>query len=381
MAKRDYYEVLGVAKTATKEEIKKGYRKLAIQYHPDKNPGDKEAENKFKEATEAYEVLSDEKKRQIYDQYGFAGLDGMGAGGQADYSNVFRDFSDIFGGGFGGFGDIFGDFFGGGSSSRGRSSASSGQGASLRYDLEISFKDAVYGTKAEIAFQHNESCEACHGSGGENGASRKTCPTCQGQGQVRRSAGFFSVAQTCPSCQGQGTVIDNPCRKCGGTGVQSKRRKVIVTIPAGVDDGKRITIPKQGDAGRNGGPAGDLIVILHVAQHDYFERSGQDLYCAVPISITQAALGAEIQVTTLDDRKIKLKVPAGTPHGKMLRLRDEGVPYQGSSRKGDLYIKLLVQVPARLSSKAKSLLEEVARIEGENDSPKLMPLSELRNNQ
>lgn len=380
MAKRDYYEVLGVAKTATKEEIKKGYRKLAIQYHPDKNPGDKEAENKFKEATEAYEVLSDEKKRQIYDQYGFAGLDGMGAGGQADYSNVFRDFSDIFGD-FGGFGDIFGNFFGGGSGSRGRSSSSSGQGASLRYDLEISFKDAVFGTKAEIAFQHNESCENCHGSGGENGASRKTCPTCQGQGQVRRSAGFFSVAQTCPSCQGSGTVIDNPCRKCGGTGVQSKRRKVIVTIPAGVDDGKRITIPKQGDAGRNGGPAGDLIVILHVAPHDYFERSGQDLYCAVPISITQAALGAEIQVTTLDDRKIKLKVPAGTPHGKMLRLRDEGVPYQGSTRKGDLYIKLLVQVPARLSSKAKSLLEEVARIEGENDSPKLMPLSELRNNQ
>lgn len=380
MAKRDYYEVLGVAKTATKEEIKKGYRKLAIQYHPDKNPGDKEAENKFKEATEAYEVLSDEKKRQIYDQYGFAGLDGMGAGGQADYSNVFRDFSDIFGD-FGGFGDIFGNFFGSGSGSRGRSSSSSGQGASLRYDLEISFKDAVYGTKAEIAFQHNESCESCNGSGGENGASRKTCPTCQGQGQVRRSAGFFSVAQTCPSCQGSGTVIDNPCRKCGGTGVQSKRRKVIVTIPAGVDDGKRITIPKQGDAGRNGGPAGDLIVILHVAQHDYFERSGQDLYCAVPISMTQAALGAEIQVTTLDDRKIKLKIPAGTPHGKMLRLRDEGVPYQGSSRKGDLYIKLLVQVPSRLSSKAKSLLEEVARIEGENDSPKLMPLSELRNNQ
>ncbi len=377
MAKRDYYEVLGVAKNATKDEIKKGYRKLAIQYHPDRNPGNKEAEDKFKEATEAYEVLSDDEKRKIYDQYGFAGLDGMGGGGSADYSHVFHDFEDIFGGGFS---DVFENFFGGGGRSR-RSGAQRNQGASLRYDLEISFKDAVYGTKAEISFQHDEVCEACKGTGGENGANRKTCPTCQGAGQIRRSAGFFSVAQPCPTCQGAGTVIDNPCRTCGGTGTQSHKRKLIVTIPAGVDDGKRITIPKQGDAGRNGGAPGDLVIILHVEPHQYFERSGQDLYCAIPISVTQAILGAEIFITTLDDKKIKLKIPSGTQHGKLLRLKDEGVPYTGSSRKGDLYIKLLVQVPQHLSAKSRSLLEEVARLEGENTTPKLMALSELRNNQ
>ncbi|MCR4940562.1 MAG: molecular chaperone DnaJ [Treponemataceae bacterium] len=377
MAKRDYYEVLGVPKNATKDEIKKGYRKLAVQYHPDRNPGNKEAEDKFKEATEAYEVLSDDQKRQIYDQYGFAGLDGMGGGGSADYSHVFHDFEDIFGGDFSG---IFENFFGGGSRSR-RSGSQRNQGASLRYDLEISFKDAVYGTKADISFQHDEVCEACKGTGGENGASRKTCPTCQGTGQIRRSAGFFSVAQPCPTCQGVGTVIDNPCRACGGTGTQSHKRKLIVTIPAGVDDGKRITIPKQGDAGRNGGAPGDLVIILHVAPHQFFERSGQDLYCAIPISITQAVLGAEIYITSLDDKKIKLKIPAGTQHGKLLRLRDEGVPYTGSSRKGDLYIKILVQIPQRVSSKTRSLLEEIARLEGENTTPRLMSLSELRNNQ
>ncbi len=232
MAKRDYYEVLGVQKGASKEEIKKGYRKLAIQYHPDKNPGNKEAEDKFKEATEAYEVLSDEQKRQMYDQYGFAGLEGMGGGASGDYSSVFRDFEDI----FGDFSGVFENFFGGGSR-RSSGGQRSNQGASLRYDLEISFKDAVFGTKAEISFQHNEHCDSCGGAGGSDGAKRKTCPTCQGAGQVRRSAGFFSVSQPCPSCQGEGTVIDNPCKSCGGSGLQSKRRKLIVTIPAGVDDG------------------------------------------------------------------------------------------------------------------------------------------------
>lgn len=374
MAKRDYYEVLGVQKNATKDEIKKGYRKLAIQYHPDKNPGNKEAEEKFKEATEAYEVLSDENKKQIYDQYGFAGLEGMGGGGQTDYSNVFHDFEDI----FGDFGSVFGNFFGGGSS-RGRRSETSNQGSSLRYDLEIPFQDAVYGTKAEISFQHREACESCNGTGGAAGAKRKTCPTCQGSGQVRRSAGFFSVAQGCPTCQGVGTIIDNPCKACSGSGLQTKRRKIIVTIPAGVDDGKRITIPRQGDAGQNGGPAGDLFVILHVMAHQFFERSGQDLYCAIPISITQAALGAEIQVSSLDGKKIKLKIPAGTQHGKLLRLKDEGVPYSNSLKKGDLYIKIIVQIPTKLSIKAKSLLDELSKVEGENSAPKMLSLSELRN--
>ncbi|MCQ2982730.1 MAG: molecular chaperone DnaJ [Treponemataceae bacterium] len=375
MAKRDYYEVLGVTKTATKDEIKKAYRKLAVQYHPDKNPGDKAAEEKFKEATEAYEVLSDENKKKIYDQYGFAGLDGMGGGGGGGGFNAsnFSDFSDI----FGDFGDVFEGFFGGGRGGSSRRSASN-QGQSLRYDLEISFKDAVYGCQTEVAFQHDEVCDSCGGTGGEKGASRKTCPTCNGAGQVRRSAGFFSVAQPCPSCQGSGTVIDNPCKACHGTGVQSKRRKVKVTIPAGVDDGKRITIPRQGDAGRNGGPAGDLIIVLHVGSHKYFERSGNDLYCAAPISITQAALGAEIYITSLDDRKLKVKVPAGTQHGKLLRIPGEGVPATSTSRKGDLFVKVMVQIPSHLSSKGKKLMEELAEVEGDNDSPKLTPLSDLR---
>jgi molecular chaperone DnaJ len=373
MAKRDYYEVLGVDKTANKDEIKKGYRKLAVQYHPDKNPGNKEAEEKFKEATEAYEILSDEQKRQIYDQYGFAGLEGMGGGAGSGYSHAFHDFEDI----FGDFSGVFENLFGGGS--RRSRAETSGQGASLRYDLEISFQDAVYGTKAEIQFQHSETCESCHGSGGTDGAKRKTCPTCQGAGQVRRSAGFFSVAQPCPTCEGTGTVIDNPCKICNGTGLQAKRRKILVTIPAGVDDGKRITIPRQGDAGRNGGSAGDLFVIIHVAPHQYFERDGQDLYCAVPVSMTQAALGAEIYVSALDGKKIKLKIPAGTQHGKLLRLREEGVPVPGTSRKGDLYIKIIIQIPSRLSLKARSLLEELSRVEGENDSPKPVSLAEMRN--
>ena len=377
MAKRDYYEVLGVSKTATKDEIKKGYRKLAVQYHPDKNPGDKEAENKFKEATEAYEILSDDQKKQIYDQYGFAGLEGMGGGG-GGYSHAYTDFSDLFGGGFG---DIFENLFGGGfgGSTRSRRSSRSGQGESLRYDLEISFKDAVYGVVTEISFQHKEACEVCHGTGGANGAKRKTCPTCQGMGEVRRSAGFFSVSQPCPSCNGTGTIIDNPCTACNGKGTQQKRRKLKITIPAGVDNGKRLTVSGQGDAGTNGGQPGVLVIVLHVKNHKFFERSGQDLYCAVPISITQAILGADITITTLDERKIKVKIPAGTQHGKLLRLKDEGVPYANSSRKGDLYIKVLVKIPSRVSNKAKALYEEIAQIEGENDSPSLTPLSELEN--
>jgi len=376
MAKRDYYEVLGVQKGATKEEIKKGYRKLAVMYHPDKNPGNKEAEDKFKEATEAYEVLSDDQKRQIYDQYGFAGLEGMaGGGGGQGFSHAFHDFEDL----FGGFGDVFENLFGGGGSSSRRRGGGPDQGASLRYDLEISFKDAVFGTKAEISFQHNEVCESCRGTGGAEGSKRKICPSCGGAGQIRRSAGFFSVAQTCPTCQGEGTVVDNPCKACGGSGLQKKRKKIVVTIPPGVDNGKRIAVPNQGDAGRGGGPSGDLVIILHVAPHRYFERNGQDLYCAIPVSMTQAALGSEITVTSLDDKKIKLRIPAGTQHGKLLRLRDEGVPYGNSGRKGDMYIKVLITVPTKLSAKAKQLLEEVAAVQGEDANPKPVAISDLAN--
>ncbi|HNY16577.1 MAG TPA: molecular chaperone DnaJ [Treponemataceae bacterium] len=375
-AKRDYYEVLGVSKTATKEEIKKGYRKLAIQYHPDKNPGDHAAEEKFKEATEAYEVLADDQKRQIYDQYGHAGLEGMGGpGGPGGFDpSQFQGFEDI----FGDFGGIFENLFGGsaGGSRRRGGHGGASQGASLRYDLQIDFHDAVYGTKAEIQYSRNEACAACKGTGAAGGSGRKMCATCQGAGQVRHSSGFFSIASPCPTCHGEGTIIENPCRECGGSGVQKKRQKILVTIPAGVEDGKRINIPRQGDAGSGGGPYGDLYVFIRVKGDTHFERSGADLYCAIPISITQAALGAEVTITALDGKQLKLKIPAGTQGGKLLRIRDEGVPVAGG-RKGDLYIKVIVQVPTRLSSKAKTLLEEVSRLEGENTAPTPVALEDL----
>lgn len=379
MAKRDYYEVLGIQKGATEEEIKKAYRKLAVKYHPDRNPGDKEAEEKFREATEAYEVLSDEKKRPLYDQYGFAGVDGMDQGGGAQYSHAFHDFSDLFGGMGGGFGDIFDNLFGGGSRSSGRKRSGPSEGASLRFDLDISFKDAVFGTKAEIRFRHNETCETCKGSGCASGASRKTCPTCNGVGQVRRSAGFFAVQQECPQCGGSGTIIDKPCKDCGGKGVQEKNKKMTLTIPAGVDNGKRIAIPHQGDAGSNGGPSGDLIVILHVQDHPLFERDGQDLYCAVPVSFSQAVLGCDISIMSLDNKKIDIKIPSGTSSGKLLRIKGEGVPYTGSSRRGDLYVKIMVQIPQHISSAQKELLSKYMELENPTVTPSLIKLSDLGN--
>jgi len=367
--KRDYYEVLGVQKNASKDEIKKAYRKLAIQYHPDKNPGDKQAEEKFKEATEAYEVLADEQKKAAYDQFGFAGVEGMGQ--NHDWSN-FRGFEDIFG--EGGFSSIFENFFGGGGGFR-RGSGGVRQGANLRYDIEIPFKDAVYGTKVEIQYSHNESCKTCKGAGTADGSGKKTCPVCRGSGQVRHSQGFFSVATTCHQCHGEGSIVEKPCGDCAGTGTRKARQKIMVTIPAGVENGKRVIIPRQGDAGPNGGPPGDLYVFIRVKPHEYFERQGYDLYCAVPVSISQAALGSDIHVTTLDNKTIKVKVPSGTQNGKLLRIRDEGVPSGGQN--GNLYIKLMVQIPEKLSRRGKELLEELAKAEGQNDNPKPIPLSQL----
>ncbi|MCL2600496.1 MAG: molecular chaperone DnaJ [Treponema sp.] len=374
MAKRDYYEVLGVQKNATKDEIKKSYRKLAIQFHPDKNPGNKEAEDRFKEATEAYEVLADEKKKAAYDQFGFAGVDGMGGSHSQDWTN-FRGFEDIFGGGdLGGFFEsIFGGGFGGGF--RRSNQGGPRHGSNLRYDVEIPFKEAVFGTKIEIQFTHNETCTGCRGSGAANGAGRKTCPGCHGSGQVRHSQGFFSLASTCPTCGGQGSIIEKPCMECGGSGTQKKRQKLMVTIPSGAENGKHLVIPKQGDAGPNGGPPGDLYVVTRVKPHDYFERQEADLYCAVPISVTQAALGAEIHVGTLDGKTIKVKVRPGTQNGTMLRIPGEGVP--SGNHRGHLYIKLMVRVPEKISRKGKELLEEFAQIEGQNNSPGPIPLSQL----
>jgi molecular chaperone DnaJ len=362
VAKRDYYDVLGIQKGASKDDIKKAYRKLAIQYHPDKNPGNKEAEEKFKEASEAYEILSDDQKRAAYDQFGFAGVEGMG-GGQQDYSQVFRGFEDI----FGDFSGIFDTFFGGSGGAR--------QGANLRYDIEIPFKDAVFGTKVEIQYLRNEACPACKGTGAANGSGKKVCPTCAGSGQVRHSQGFFSMASTCPSCGGEGYIIEQPCKECSGSGTQKKRQKIMVTIPPGVENGKRVAIPRQGDAGPGGGPPGDLYVFIRVKPHEYFERQDMDLYCAVPISVTQASLGAEIYVSTLDGKTIKVKIPPGIQNGKMLRIRDEGVPAGG--RRGCLYIKLMVRVPAKLSKRGRELMEELAKTEGENESPGPIPLAEI----
>ena len=378
MAKRDYYEVLGLQKGASEDEIKKAYRKLAVKYHPDRNPDDKEAAEKFREATEAYEILSDDQKRPIYDQYGFAGVDGMNQGGGAQYSHAFHDFSDLFGGAGGGFSDIFDSIFGGGfggGSSRGRSGPAAG--SSLRYDLHILFKDAVYGTTADIHFKHNEACEACKGTGGAAGSSRKTCPTCNGMGQVRQGNGFFTIQQACPKCGGKGTTIDKPCSSCRGTGLQEKSKQMSLKIPAGVDNGKRIVIRGMGDAGENGGPAGDLVVVLHVESHPFFERDGSDLYCAVPITMAQAALGCEVAITSLDGKKVTIKVPDGTQNGKLLRIKGEGVPLSGSSRKGDLYVKIMVQIPNHLSSKQKELLKQYLELENPPKEPQLMNLSKL----
>jgi molecular chaperone DnaJ len=372
VAKRDYYEVLGVQKNASKDEIKKAYRKLAIQFHPDKNPGDNAAEESFKEATDAYEVLSNDQKRQAYNQFGFAGVEGMGAGSH-DYTTVFHDFEDI----FGDFSGIFDSFFGGGGRRRG-SRDTRMRGSDLRYHLEVEFADAVFGTQQEIVYQRNATCGSCKGSGATEGSGRKVCPTCGGSGQVRRSSGFFSIASTCTTCSGEGYVIDNPCGECHGSGLVRKRQRIKVTIPAGIETGKRISIPGQGDGGPNGGTPGDLYVDIHIKPHAHFERDGNDLYCVVPISITQAALGADISVSTLDNRRIKVKIPAGTQNGKILRVKNEGVPFlHNTSRRGDMYIKVLVRIPTKLSGRERDLLKDLSKLQGEDESPEPVPLAEL----
>jgi len=377
VAKRDYYEVLGVPKNASKDDIKKAYRRLAIQNHPDKNPGDHGAEERFKEATEAYEVLGDDQRRQAYDQFGFAGVEGMGGAGSAqDFSSVFKDFEDIFGG-FGDFSNIFDSFFGGGGGRARSGRERAARGANLRYDLELPFEQAAFGTSIDISYTKNDSCKVCSGSGSADGAGKRVCPTCQGSGQVRRSSGFFSIAQTCPTCRGEGSIIERPCRECGGTGLTKKKQKIKVTIPPGVEDGKRVAIPGQGDTGPNGGPPGDLYVFIHVLPHEYFERDGYDLYCALPISLTLAALGGEIGFSTIEGKRIKVNVPQGSQNGKMLRIREEGIPSTGS-RRGDLYLKLLVQIPSKLSRRGREILEQLRESEGEDLDPKPIKLADLK---
>ncbi len=344
MSKRDYYEVLGVAKGAEASDIKKAYRRMAMKYHPDRNEGDAAAEAKFKEVQEAYDILSDNEKRPLYDRYGHAGVDPQaGAGGGFGGG----DFGDIFG-------DVFGDIFGGGRGGGGRRSR---RGSDLRYTLELDLEEAVRGTEVQISVPTYATCDTCDGSGAKKGSSPVTCSGCGGVGQVRMQQGFFSVQQTCPQCRGAGQVIADPCHDCSGQGRVEKNKKLSVKIPAGVDTGDRIRLAGEGEAGAQGDPSGDLYVQVAVRDHSVFERDGKHLYCEVPISFTELALGGEIEVPTLDGR-VKLKIPSETQTGKMFRIRGKGVqPVRGGS-KGDLLCKVAVETPVGLTKEQKELLKQ-----------------------
>jgi molecular chaperone DnaJ len=341
--------VLGVTRTASDQEIKSAYRKLALQYHPDRNPNNPDAEEKFKEATEAYTILADSEKRALYDRFGHAGIGGVGGAAGFDPS-VFQDFSDIFGDFFG-----FGDLFGGGG---GRRRTRAQRGGDLREDLTLEFEEAVFGTTTEVRIRRHESCEDCRGSGAAPGKSPATCRSCAGRGQVRYQQGFFSIARTCPTCQGAGTVITDPCPKCKGQGRVLRERTIEIKVPAGVEDGTRIRYGEQGEAGLFGGAPGDLYIVLHVKEHAFFERDGNDLRCVIPISFSQAALGTEITVPTLEGEHV-LKIPEGTQSGTNFRLRNRGVPVLNGHGKGDLYVQVKVQTPTKLGKRQKEILQEL----------------------
>ena len=359
MSQRDYYEILGLERGADQDSVKRAYRKLALKYHPDHNPDDPEAEAKFKEAAEAYDVLQDPEKRARYDRFGHAGVNG----GQS-----FNSTEDI----FSHFGDIFGDFFGFAGMGAGRKGAARPQaGADLRYNLDLSFRDAAKGSEVKISVPRHVPCEECSGSGAAPGTSPVTCPQCNGLGQVRRSAGFVQLAVTCPRCHGQGRVISTPCPRCRGTGRVEQRRELSVTIPAGVDNGNRLRLRGEGESGFNGGPPGDLFVVLRVAADKEFERQGQDLLLVREISFVQAALGDTIEIPTLNE-PIKLSVPKGTQSGQFFRVNGEGLPYPGEKRKGNLLVELKVLTPTRLSAAQEELLREFDRMEEKK------PLSKAR---
>jgi molecular chaperone DnaJ len=356
--KRDYYAVLGVERGATPEEIKKAYRKLAVKHHPDKNPGDKSAEEKFKELGEAYEVLSSVDKRAAYDRYGHqAFTQGAGMGGAGGTHDPFDVFREVFGSGRGG-GGIFESIFGDGAGQDGERGGR-GRGADLRYDMQITFQEAARGVEKEIEIAKLQTCDTCHGSGAEPGSKVTTCPTCGGQGQVAVTRGFFNIAQTCPRCRGVGQTIEKPCHTCHGDGRVEKTAKIKIKIPAGVEDGTRLRSSGQGEGGSRGGAAGDLYVVLHVEPHEIFQREGTDLFCNVPISFARAALGGDVKVPTLDGSAV-LKIPAGTPSGKVFRLRGKGLPEVHGRGVGDLHAKLYVEVPTRLNAEQRGHLQAFA---------------------
>lgn len=358
MSKRDFYEILGVNRDASDDEIKKAYRKLAMKYHPDRNPDNPSAEEKFKEAKEAYEILSDSQKRAAYDQYGHAGVDpqaGMGGGGGAGFS------------GFGGFGDIFEEMFGGRGGRGGGGGSNVYRGSDLRYNLEITLEEAAHGTEKQIRIPAMENCEVCNGSGAKPGTQPKTCPTCNGAGQVRLQQGFFSIQQTCPKCHGSGKYVADPCHKCHGSGRVKQHKTLSVKIPAGVDEGDRIRLSGEGEHGVNGGPAGDLYVQIHLKAHAMFQRDHNDLHCEMPISFTCAALGGEIEIPTLDG-SAKIKIPPETQTGQVFRLRGKGIKGVRSSGHGDLMCHVVVETPVNLTDRQKELLRELEESSRGNDA-------------
>jgi molecular chaperone DnaJ len=355
--KRDYYEILGVQRDATNDDLKASYRKLALKYHPDRNPGDKDAEDKFKEGAEAYEVLRNLEKRKLYDQFGHAGLEGSGFSGFGGFEDIFSSFGDIFE-------DVFG--FGG----RRRSSTRAQRGADLRYDLTLDFMEAAFGTETEINIEKMEICPACNGDQCEPGTSPETCRQCGGMGQITRNQGFFTVRSTCPVCRGGGQAIAHPCTKCRGSGQVGVAKKVSVKIPGGVDNGSRLRLTGEGEPGRLGGPQGDLYVFIYVKDHEFFQRHDNDIICSVPISFVQAALGAKIKVPTLNGDK-KLQIPKSTQPGDVLHFRGEGIPSLRTGRRGDQIIQVEIKTPTHLSKRQEALLREFAELESSKFSKKL----------
>ncbi|MBF0243689.1 MAG: molecular chaperone DnaJ [Planctomycetes bacterium] len=357
--KRDYYEVLGVSRNADKDEIKKAYRKLALKFHPDRNQGDKSSESKFKEAAEAYEVLSDDQKRAQYDRYGHAGVQSSAGRHSSSVEDIFSNFGDIFGGG------IFEEMFGG-RSSRGRQGPQ--QGASLRCQISINFIESYSGCNRKIELNRNDTCSPCSGSGAKPGTNPITCPYCQGSGSITQAQGFFSMRTTCPKCKGEGRMIQTPCSTCGGSGLQNKRASVEVKIPAGIEDGTRLRVAGEGEPGPGGGPRGDLMCYIHVQPHDIFQRDGDNVYCHVPITFSQAALGAEIDIPTLVGKNL-MTIPPGTQSGQFFRLRGQGFPNVHGQGVGDQLVEVNIEVPRKLSKKQEELLKEYAQTEKVNVGP------------
>jgi molecular chaperone DnaJ len=360
MAKKDFYELLGVSKSASADDLKKAYRKLAMQYHPDRNPGDQAAEQKFKDISEAYDVLKDDQKRAAYDRFGHAAFEGGRGGGAGDFGFA-AGFADIFD-------EMFGDFMGGR-----RGQGANARGNDLRYNLEITLEEAFKGKQTTVRVPTMAMCEACSGSGAETGSKPVSCPTCYGNGRVRAQQGFFTIERTCPSCHGAGRVIENPCRKCGGQGRLRKEKTLSVSIPAGVEDGTRIRLAGEGEAGLRGGAPGDLYIFLAVKPHRFFQRDGANIHCRVPISMPSAALGGAIEVPTIDGGRAKVNVPAGTQSGHQFRLRNRGMSVLRSSSRGDMYVQVVVETPVHLTKRQQELLRE---FEKAGDSHTTHPESE-----